>query len=211
MPRRAGQPTLKELQQALATHRQAGDRVGEAATLFAIGDLYWRMHPARYDESREHLRLALAIQQDLGDRAGQVKTLSILGLTYAHGYTLGTALEYLQLAEPIAAEVGDRAALAEVLDNIARMYFFMNEYEPALEYFHRAVPLIHEVGDLTYEVKMRMTAASCQVHLGDVDRAIAEIEPVVGLDFTPGGDLMTPEKVVYRYEDLCRKRAARSR
>ena len=67
------------LQEALAIWRKAGDRVGEARTLFLIGRGHNRL--SRQEEAIAHYEQALAIQRELKDRVAEGRSLTQIGIS----------------------------------------------------------------------------------------------------------------------------------
>ncbi len=74
------QEDLKRHQEALISHREKGDRIGEANTLNQIGAIYARL--GEHSQSLDYHQQALAIYKQIGDRKGEAETLGYIGNTY---------------------------------------------------------------------------------------------------------------------------------
>jgi CHAT domain-containing protein/tetratricopeptide (TPR) repeat protein len=74
------QQKLERYQEALVTHRENGDRIGEANTLNQIGAIYTRLED--YSNALDYHRQALAIYEQIGEHKSEAETLGYIGNTY---------------------------------------------------------------------------------------------------------------------------------
>jgi tetratricopeptide (TPR) repeat protein len=89
-------------QQALLIYQEIGDRLGEANTLKAIGDVLQFLK--RSDEALQRYETALSFYRDIGDRFGKANILQEFGKLQENPQQ---GLEYLQQAQNLYIQIGD--------------------------------------------------------------------------------------------------------
>ncbi|NJO65633.1 MAG: tetratricopeptide repeat protein, partial [Richelia sp. RM2_1_2] len=71
---------LKLLQQALAMHRELGDKYQEGLTLFRVAGAYTNIDD--YPNALDWLNKALAVNREVGNRAWEGRSLQQIGSIY---------------------------------------------------------------------------------------------------------------------------------
>ena len=61
------------MKQAVALHRDAGDKAGESGTLFLLGAMDAR--EGRVEDARENLERCLSLRREIDDRVGTARAL----------------------------------------------------------------------------------------------------------------------------------------
>jgi len=104
------------LQQALALHRRAGDKDGEAGTLDNLGAAYEHLH--QYEAALGCFRPSVTLHQQAGDTDGQAKALQNMGIAYDDERQYTRAIGFYQQSLPLYRQVGDERGAAKALTNI---------------------------------------------------------------------------------------------
>lgn len=133
------------LEQALALHRESGDRDSEGRTLGHLGNLFERW--GRYTDSRDHYERSVACFQEIGDRQGMGVSLVNLGVIHERLAHYEDAIERYQQALVILHELGDRVGEGRVLSNIGTANIQLGHYEAGLAYLEESRSIAVESGD----------------------------------------------------------------
>src|SRR5262245_38945748 len=132
-------------QGALAAARQAGDRLGEADTLAALGEL--QGDTGDYPAAAAALAQAVALYADAGDLPGQAHALTQLAyLRVLTGDYPGAAASSQQ-ALALARSAGDRPVEADALIHLGLMQQLTGDYPAAAASQQRALALFLDLGD----------------------------------------------------------------
>jgi tetratricopeptide (TPR) repeat protein len=158
------------LEAALAATRAKGDRLGEANTLRAIGDVL--QFRKQLDEALDHYHRALDAFRAVGDRLGEANTLRAIGDVLQFRSQLDDALDHYHRALDAFRAVGDRLGEANTLRAIGAVLQFRSQLDDALDHYHRALDAFRAVGSRLGEAHCR--AAEGQVALLRGDPAAAE-------------------------------------
>jgi class 3 adenylate cyclase/tetratricopeptide (TPR) repeat protein len=132
-------------EQALDTHRQVGDRWGEAGALCNLGVVCWS-EGEQVGAMDCHER-ALAIYRQIGERRGEGLLLSNIGAISNSQGEYAKALTYLEQGLRIRSEIGDRQGQAEVLPNLALALWHLGDYDAARDWFEQCLSLSRECSD----------------------------------------------------------------
>ncbi len=154
---------LEQYTQALAIHREIGDRTAEGRTLADLGVVYWRL--GRYHEALDHLTQGLAIAREMGDPVGEKANLSNLGIVYESLGRYPEALEHVTQALAIGREIDDFAGEGADLSNLGNVYESLGRYPEALERHTQALAIHRGGGD-------RVGEAATLGNLGNVYRRL---------------------------------------
>jgi tetratricopeptide (TPR) repeat protein len=100
-------------QRALALFQEAGDRRGEAQSLYSLGSA--ARHQADYSTAHDYFQYALALSQELGDRRGEAQGVRSLGALATLKGDYAAALLYFEQALETYRELGDRSEEAGIL------------------------------------------------------------------------------------------------
>ena len=131
-------------QHLLSLYRSTGDRLGEANTLRAIGDVQQFLD--RRSEALEHYQEAIGIYRQVGDRLGEANTLRAIGDVQQFLKRSSEALEHYQEAIGIYRQVGDRLGEANTLQAIGDVQQFLDRRSEALEHYQEAIGIYRQVG-----------------------------------------------------------------
>jgi predicted ATPase/class 3 adenylate cyclase len=134
--------------EALAIHRERGDRAGEAEQLYNISFTY--SVPRIDAEEAERLgREALEIFKELDDTAGEAKCLWALSFLAFMVKQLGRAREYLLAAERVFRDLNDVFGLGWALHSLGILEILERKPEAADRALREAMTAFSEAGDLS--------------------------------------------------------------
>jgi tetratricopeptide (TPR) repeat protein len=136
---------LERYEAALAFYREIGNRLGEANTLRAIGDVLQFLD--RRTEALERYEAALAFYREIGDRLGEANTLKAIGDVLQFLKRSTEALERYEAALAFYREIGDRLGEANTLIEIGDVLRFLDRRTEALERYEAALAFYREIGD----------------------------------------------------------------
>lgn len=143
------QDALEKYQQALAIHKELGNRAGEGFVLWRIGTLYQSQE--QYSQALESYQLSLAIDWELGSPSNAAITLMDLGSVY---YRLGQYQQVIDVSDralSIIRETIDRPREQSLLNLMGLAYREMGEYQRSLELYQQALSLARELDDSEIE------------------------------------------------------------
>jgi tetratricopeptide (TPR) repeat protein len=150
---------LPYYEEALTLHREVGNRLGEANTLRAIGDVLQFLDQrqaalSRYDE-------ALTLYRDMGAQLGEADTLKATGdvLQFLDQYQ--EALRHYDEALDLYRDLGALLGEANILNATGNTLHFLNQHQAALNRYDEALKLYRDVGD-------RLGAANTLKDIGDI-------------------------------------------
>ena len=126
-------------------YREIGDRLGEANTLIAIGDVLQFLK--RSTEALENYEGALALYREIGARLGEANALQAIGILQED---LNLGLKYCQAALELYTQIGDKYSQSR------NLIYFMSEIllklgreQEAVDSLNRGIELAR---DIPYEV-----------------------------------------------------------
>ena len=120
-----------------------GDRLGEANTLIAIGDVLQFLD--RRDEALHHYEEAIAIYRQVGARLGEANTLHEVGKLQQNPTE---TLNYLEQAQDIYVLIGDKYSQSRNLLYIADSQVSLKQKEAALLSLQKSADLATEINFL---------------------------------------------------------------
>lgn len=129
---------------ALGAARRAGNRLGEAVLIAALGQ--FRYEQDRYPEARKHLSEALALFRDLGHLRGEAATLTALGLACREQGYLPEARHFLELAMAACAVLDDDGAIGHCSRIAGSVYLEQGAIEEANASLGRALDAYRRAG-----------------------------------------------------------------
>ncbi|WP_242055468.1 tetratricopeptide repeat protein [Nostoc flagelliforme] len=135
---------LELYEAALAFYRDIGDRLGEANTLRAIGDVLQFLD--RRSEALELYEAALAFYRDIGDRWGEANTLRAIGDVLQFLDRRSEALELYEAALAFYRDIGARLGEANTLRAIGNVLQFLDRRSEALERYEAALAFYRDIG-----------------------------------------------------------------
>jgi tetratricopeptide (TPR) repeat protein len=136
---------LESYRQALDLFRAVGDRLGEANTLKAIGDV--QRFKDENEAALESYRQALDLFRAVGSRLGEANTLQAIGDVQQFKKENEAALESYRQALDLFRAVGDRLGEANTLKAIGFMKLDTGEGEAGLNALNEALALYLQIGD----------------------------------------------------------------
>jgi tetratricopeptide (TPR) repeat protein len=161
-------------EQALAIHRDLGDRYNQAWDLHDLGSTSSAL--GRFDETIGYFQQVLAIHLEMGDRRGEAWALGYLGCAH---YCLGRfdeATDCFQGALPLAREVGHRYGEGLALRGLGCVYAALERFDEAIDCLQQALAISREIGDRLNEGGVLNDIGNTYRALGRVDEAIDSLE-----------------------------------
>jgi tetratricopeptide (TPR) repeat protein len=123
---------------------KAGDRLGEAWALFALG---YALASLRDPEALPHLERALAVRQEFGDPRGEAQAAIALAEGHHRIYGAGEdALRYLRRAATLLEPMGAVPLRAVALNNLGEVYFGLDDLDAAADCYLQALDIGREIG-----------------------------------------------------------------
>ncbi|MBN8721415.1 MAG: tetratricopeptide repeat protein [Acidobacteria bacterium] len=160
------QNTNESLEKAFAIYnkilpvwQQINDQEGEAATLNAIGSVYYTNK--QYAESLQYLERSLKIWQSLNNPLWEVATLNSLGTVSSAVQDNRRALYFYLKAQQVATKLNDPQWQAFTLNGLGKVSSDLEEFDQALIYYQQARLLKRSFGDKRGE-------AITLTHLGNI-------------------------------------------
>ncbi|MGK7903718.1 MAG: tetratricopeptide repeat protein [Hormoscilla sp.] len=140
-----GEKALESYQELLLMSRELADSSTEAATLNAMGTIYYE--EGKWQEALAYYQQGLSIERDRGSSRELGTTLNNIGAVYKQQGEATRALEFYDRALQISREVGDRISEAIALSNIGAVYLDREDSQQALKNYSSAWSILKEVGD----------------------------------------------------------------
>jgi tetratricopeptide (TPR) repeat protein/transcriptional regulator with XRE-family HTH domain len=172
---------------ALAAARQAGDRLGEAAMLCALGAL--QRETGDYLAAAATLARALALYRDAGDRPGQANALNQLGFVHVLTGDYPAAAASQQQALALARSASDHLGEAASLNHLGLVQQLTGDHPGAAASLQRALALFRDLGNLTGQGHALNLLGVVQQEIRDYPAAAASQQQALAL-FTDLGELI---------------------
>jgi tetratricopeptide (TPR) repeat protein len=151
---------------ALAIHREVGDRRGELGALNNLALITSRQGQP-HATSRAHLEQALLICREIGDRFAEGVVTFNLAVNSERQGDCGTAHAYYAESLAVRREIGAREGEGETLTYLGDLYRDQGDYAQARAHFEQAQRLFHEMGERVREGRALRGLADVQLDLGD--------------------------------------------
>ena len=164
---------LAHYQQALAIHREVGNRRSEGLTLGDLAILH--REQGRVPETLEKFQQALAIVREVGDRRTEGLTLGNLAIFHHAQGRIPEALAHYQQALAIHREVGDRRVEGMVLGNLGDLLFSQGDLLFAGTHLRDAIAISDEFWPLAAGA-FRGSLALIRAQQGAFDEARALLD-----------------------------------
>ncbi len=158
---------LEHYARAIEIFRQLGDRLGEANTLYAIGDIL--QFKKQTDEALENYARAMQIYRQVGARLGEANTLCAIGDVLQFKNQTDEALENYACAMQIYHQVGDRLGEANCLQEFGNL---AEETEKKLQFLQDAQQLYVAIGSLYSQSRNLCFIARAQESQGNLSAAL---------------------------------------
>jgi DNA-binding SARP family transcriptional activator len=128
---------------SLTLFRAAGQRVGQAIALNAVG--WCHAHLGDHHRALERCRRALALLRRFGDRVGEADTLDSLGYAHHHLGHHRQAITSYRRATHLYRVLGDRYDEAATLTRLGNTYHAVGDTDAASATWHRALTIFDEL------------------------------------------------------------------
>jgi DNA-binding SARP family transcriptional activator/tetratricopeptide (TPR) repeat protein/DNA-binding XRE family transcriptional regulator len=206
--------TVDCLTEALALHRRAGRRTGEAVTLANLATaLLERRHDLTGEAAQESLELAvglmtdaLALHVELGDRRNEGDTLRLFAEMARDTGDLGRARELAEQALAVARETQDERFEGGALNLLATIRVRLGDADSGLALHRRALTLAQRIDDPRLHAQFRLGLADSHARLGRADDAFLEVQDALAIGRQIGSRLV--ERQVRRILALIPGRSA---
>lgn len=170
-----------DLPAALAAHRDAHalylveeDRLGQANAAFDLGSTLVAMRD--YGEANELLDMALAMYRELGSLRGEGNVLVERGRYACVTGSPRAALADFTGAVEIFREIRSHVGASNVLLELGDVYYRLGDYRRSFETLQECRKICHDYGMLSAEALATGCLGRSRAALGDVGRALADIE-----------------------------------
>ncbi|NJM63071.1 MAG: CHAT domain-containing protein, partial [Oscillatoriales cyanobacterium RU_3_3] len=171
------QKALEYYQQSLSLSQAVGDRSAQANILNSLGTVYSELGDR--DKALEYYHQSLHLSREMGDRRGGSLTFNNIGRIYDDSGDKQKALEYFNTALGLSREIGDRSGEATILKNIGLVYLKSAEKQTALDYFNQSAIVSRAVSNRGLEAVNLFGMAYVKRDLGNLDRALKDIEAAI--------------------------------
>ncbi len=157
----------RELEAALAIHRETDNWRGEVYVLGNLGNVY--QERGDMNEARPRFDEALRIAREKGGRAEEGKLLSNLGNVHLEQARLEEARAHYEAALAIDRELGDQAGEGLALDNLGIVHYELGRMEEARAHHEAAVEMLRRAGN-------RLDEGLALSNLGNVLRVLGRTD-----------------------------------
>ena len=161
---------VTSLETGLHAARRAGDMLGEATVLTALGVAY--EHTGSAAAALDCQRRAVVLYQELGDRAGEATAIKRLGNAHLQLGHIGQALGLYQRAHTFFRNLGDSYGVATSLNNIGVAHLAFGRLPEALEHYQAALVVYQEHGGPQDQGIMMSNIGTILTRLGRYDEAL---------------------------------------
>ncbi|MEU4625053.1 tetratricopeptide repeat protein [Actinoplanes sp. NPDC023801] len=145
--------------------REAGDRAGEAETLYVLSYVCWLQ--ADLDRALEHARRSMELWRELDHPGWEGKACNAVGWYLAGRGEPVQALEHHERALMLHRRTGNAASEALGLDVLGRAHHDLGRYEAAIDLYERGLRKARDITDPIIE-------AGLLAHLGDTCQAVGD-------------------------------------
>ncbi len=147
-------------EQALAIHREVGNRRGIADSLSNLGLIDF--HRGEYTAALAQLEDAVPILRELGDREAEAFALNVMGMVKLSQTDYPHARKLLEQSLAIRREMGHRIGMAVTLINLGNVVMMQGDYSHARRIQEEGLAIRRELGD-------RRGTAGALMNLGEID------------------------------------------
>jgi CHAT domain-containing protein/Tfp pilus assembly protein PilF len=156
--------------QAIALHRLAGNRSGEAIAINNIGTAYSNL--GEYQKAMDAHTAAFNIAHEQESFVNEAVDLNNIAQVYSIVGDKENALKYYNQSVEICRKVDDRWHLAQSLTNLGGAYTDLQNYDQALKIFNEALALHRTNANRTGEGSTLKSLAAAYWKLGDREKAL---------------------------------------
>jgi len=166
-------------EQALAIHREVGNRRDEGIALTMLADL--DRQQGRMEEARAHCKQALAVHRELGERRFEGKALCTLGILHAEQGRMDEARAQWEQVLAICRELDDRPTEGVVLGNLGALHLEQGRMDEARAHYERALAIHRDVGNRKSEGFVLGHVGNLHAAQGRMDEARANFEQALAI------------------------------
>jgi tetratricopeptide (TPR) repeat protein/transcriptional regulator with XRE-family HTH domain len=169
---------------ALASARQAGDRMGEAWVLNNLGMVHGEL---QMPDAVGFYEQALAIRRETGDQYGEAQAANNLAHAYLLLQRCDEALEWFQRALDIQRRIGHRYGEAFALNNLGEVYLQLGRAGEATRCLQQAFEIFIALGDTRGEGHAWHNLGRVSLERGRTDEALDRLQRALKIR-RAGGD-----------------------
>ena len=158
-------------QQALALHREVGDRSSECAALNVLGII--RAHLDEYEGAEGCLRQSLNIAESIGYSQGiSIAASNLVGMHYERRGDFEGCLQFVDTWLDKAKDAGDDWLVASLRHYRGRAYLHLGQYDRACRSLATSSQVMEKLGDISLGLPARVWSGLGQAYLGDFEGAV---------------------------------------
>ena len=177
--RRLAPKRLAKFCEALDLWRRAGDRRGEAETLWFLGNANRSM--GQPEKARDYYNQSLALALEIDYRRVEGPLYNALGQLSAESGDWQAALDAYDRALEAAEHAGNRAVESYVLESLAHAYEDLDDFQTALSYFEERLAIARSEGDRRGEFFWLKDTGRMRDALGEKQAAAEQFERAAAL------------------------------
>lgn len=167
-------------QQALHIHRKIGDRRGEGAALYNLGEI--ALDQAHYTRAAAFHEQALAISREIGDRQGEALSLNALGFIHRELGRYAEARAHYEQLWQLTQKTGDRQAASQALLALSGVLRALDAPAGAVEYAQQALRVARELALPALRTSALLALARAYLAAGQTAEAATAYHQVLELD-----------------------------
>jgi len=161
-------------ERAQSLYREIKDRLGEANTILALGDVHRMLD--EYPQARGRYEEALPIYREIKDRLGEAHTIKALGDVHMALAEYPQARGRYEEALPIYREIKDRLGEANTLTAFGSLSLAEENYAAARDWFEQASGIYCAIGERHWRTYVAPHLARALLALDDVETAAQVLE-----------------------------------
>ncbi|MPZ81260.1 MAG: tetratricopeptide repeat protein [Actinophytocola sp.] len=162
---------------ALAATERAGNRRGQAATLYSLGTM--RMHQTRLAEAEQCFESALTLFGEDGDEHGRALVLRNAATVDRLRNRVGAMIEKYSEALAGMRAVGDQVGEAHVLQSLAKVWIDEGDVDRARELLESALAVCQRVKYMRGEAQVLNRFAELYIDTNQVEQAHQSLNKVL--------------------------------
>jgi CHAT domain-containing protein len=170
---------IEKYKRALSLFEKAGERSGQAFTLYTLGFAHAELGEFRL--TLEYTGQALPLFRALGDDTMEGFALNLIGSADDFLGELPKALEYLNQALVVFKKQANHASEASVLNNIGRISYQNSDWQKALENYSQALALFRLIKDRNREAIALHNIGVTYYSLGEQEKALDYFQQALAL------------------------------
>ena len=174
--------------EALAMHRQLGNKTMEAAMLNDIGLVHFDL--GEMQQALDFYTAALDLHRQVERDKGGATTVHNIGLVYSDLGDKQLALQFFDQALTLHRRTGNIAGEAASLMSIGAVYSSLRDADTAIDMYSQALALDRQIGDITGEATTLNNIGMIYLDLHDRRKAISFFNQALSLHRQVGNKTM---------------------